>query len=450
MNNVIKQFTRVQNMKIAVIGIGYVGTAVAAKFAEIGHEVIGVDIDQNKVDAINSGKNPLLGDEPRLPELIQEVSLSGNLKATSDYSICSEMETIIVAVETPFDTRRKRPLYFSLRKALESLSPYIKKGTLVVIESTLAPKTTDTIIQPILEKGSGFKAGIDFYLSHAPERVMPGVLLHNIENLDRVVGGVSETCRKKAQELYQRLTKGIVETTTNLMAETVKTTENAYRDVQIAFANEVALLATTLELDVYELREFVNKVPGRHIHLPGAGVGGHCIPKDSWLLAYGAQGKFQPRLLIDAREINDFMPHHVADLCEESLDHIGKSLNNAKIVVLGVAFLENSGDIRNSPAASLIEDLEVFNCDLTLHDPYVQQLNGHLVTQDILKAVQNADAIILVTKHKEYYNLDWKAISLAMRPQPVFIDGRNVLKRNKAEEIGFLYQGVGNYRRPSN
>ena len=242
-------------MKIAIIGIGHVGTAVGAKFAEVGHDVTGIDIDPRKIEAINSGKSPLLGSEPRLPELIASVTKSGKLKATNDYSVCKSMDVIIFAVETPFDTRRKRPLYFALRSALESVAPNVQKGSQLIVESTLAPTTSDTLIIPILETGSHLKAGLDFNYSHAPERVMPGRLLHNIETLDRVVGGVTPECARRTKELYHQITKGSIDTTTNLMAEMVKTTENAYRDVQIAFANEIALLAHSLELDVFELRE---------------------------------------------------------------------------------------------------------------------------------------------------------------------------------------------------
>ena len=433
-------------MKIAVIGIGHVGTAVGVKLAEAGHDITGIDIDPRKIEMFNDGKNPLFGDEPQLPELLALMHTKGRIHATDDYSICKQMDVIIVAVETPFDTRRKRPLYFALRNALESLSSHLQKGTLIIIESTIAPHTMDTVVLPILEKKSGMKAGRDFNLSHAPERVMPGKLLRNIETLDRIIGGITPRCAERAKELYQQITSGAIDVTSNLMAEMVKTTENAYRDVQIAFANEIALLAQTLELDVFKLREYVNKVPDRHMLLPGAGVGGHCIPKDSWLLAYGARGKFQPKLLIDAREINDSMPHHVADLCEEALSAVGKNLTTAHITILGVAFLENSGDIRNSPALILMEDLTVFGCKLILHDPYVTQFNGIDVEKDLEKAVTNADALILITKHKEYLGINWKEMISFMNPKPIFIDGRNVLKREEAEQIGFLYQGIGKYK----
>jgi UDP-N-acetyl-D-mannosaminuronic acid dehydrogenase len=400
---------------------------VAVKFAEIGHDVTGIDIDSRKIEAINTGDNPLLGDEPRLPELLKEVQSLGRLRATDDYSICIQMDAILIAVETPFDLRRKRPLYFALRNACESLGPYLQKNTLIVIES---------------------KAGIDFNLCHVPERVMPGRLLKNIETLDRVIGGVTSNCAIRAKKLYQPITQGEIDITTNLMAEMVKTTENAYRDVQIAFANEIALLSHSLEINTFELRKLVNKSPNRYMLLPGAGVGGHCIPKDSWLLAYGARGEFQPKLLANAREINDFMPHYVADLCEDALNFVGKTLTQSSVTILGVAFLENAGDIRNSPALTLLEDLVVFNCEIILHDPYVPEINGQKVIKDLKQAVTNTDVIIITTKHKEYLSLDWKELAQLMTPKPVLIDGRDVVSREIAEQAGFHFQGVGKFKKP--
>ena len=433
-------------MKIAIIGIGHVGTAVGVKFAEVGHDVTGIDIDPRKIELFNNGKNPLLSDEPKLPELLAQVHLAGRIYATDNYTVRKTMEVIIIAVETPFDIRRKRPLYFALRSALEALAINLPREALVIVESTLAPRTTDTMIKPILEKGSNLKADIDFNLCHAPERVMPGKLLKNIETLDRVIGGITRICAERAKALYQQITKVTIDIISALMAEMVKTTENAYRDVQIAFANEISLLTHSLELNVFELRELVNKVPERHMLLPGAGVGGHCIPKDSWLLAYGASGKFQPKLLTDAREINDYMPHYTADLCEDALAQIGKSLTNSRIVILGVAFLENSGDIRNSPAITIIEDLSVFGCELVLHDPYVIQINHMEVEKNIEKAVKMSDALIIVTKHKDYLNLNWENLAKLIGPRPVLIDGRNTVSREIAEKAGFIYQGVGKYK----
>ena len=301
----------------------------------------------------------------------------------------------------------------------------------------------------MLEKISGLKAGIDFNLCHVPERIMPGKLLKNIETLDRVIGGVTPQCAERAKLLYQEIIQGHIDLTTNIMAEMVKTTENAYRDVQIAFANEIALLSHSLGIDTYELRSLVNKSPNRHMLLPGAGVGGHCIPKDSWLLAYGTQGKFQPKLLADAREINDYMPHYVADLCEDTLATVGKSLATSKVAILGVAFLENSGDIRNSPTLVLVEDLQLFQTHLILHDPYVTEINGYSVVKDLDQAVTGTDAVIIVTKHREYFDIDWQAVVKKMNSHPVLIDGRNVISRKFAEDTGFVYQGVGKYSKRS-
>lgn len=432
---------------IGVVGIGYVGIAVATKFAEVGNQVIGFDIVEEKINLVNSGKIPIKGDEPRLPELLEKVHKSGNLTATNDFSRLEQCEIIIIAVETPFDVVRKRPLYFSLKKACEDVGKYLQKDNLVIIESTLAPRTTDTIIKPILEKLSNLKVGKDFNLCHAPERVMPGKLLHNLENLDRVIGGVTIKCAERAKILYKEIVKGEIDITTPIMAEMVKTVENAYRDVQIAFANEVALLSEPLGIDVFKLRELVNKSPGRNILLPGTGVGGHCIPKDSWLLTFGSTSAYYPKLITTAREINDNMPHHVIDILEDALVSQGKDISKTTVTILGVAFLENSGDIRNSPTAPLVEDLKLINAEVRLYDPYVEEFMEIKTFKTLHQALTNSDALILATKHDEFFQINLQEIKGLMKENPIIIDGRNVFNREDAEKNGFFYQGIGKVKK---
>ncbi|MHA1780178.1 MAG: nucleotide sugar dehydrogenase, partial [Candidatus Thorarchaeota archaeon] len=227
-----------------------------------------------------------------------------------------------------------------------------------------------------------------------------------------------------------------------LTAEVVKTTENAYRDVQIAFANEIALLCENIGVDVYNVRDLVNRSPHRNMHLPGAGVGGHCLPKDSWLLAFGARGRHQPRLLALAREINDGMPRHMAELCEDALGQAGKSLYGAKVAVLGIAYLENSDDTRNSPAFTLIKALEVLGAQPIVHDPYVTEVNGIEIVRDLDEAIEGADCIALVTAHSEYFNIKLPHLKSIMRT-PVIVDGRKVFNKDECEQQGFIFRGIG-------
>ncbi|HID71687.1 MAG TPA: nucleotide sugar dehydrogenase, partial [Thermoplasmata archaeon] len=289
-------------MRIAVIGMGYVGIPAAALFADVeGFDVTGIQRRSKrsgwKIDYLNQGKNPIRGEEPGLAELIHRVVVEKkSFRVTDDYSVCREMDAILIDVQTPTDEHRI-PRYESLREVSAIVGRYMKPGTLVVIESTVAPGTTDYVVKPILEKESGMNAGKDFYLAFSYERVMVGRLLHNIINYPRIVGGINKESTERAMRLYSHIVKAELYPTDALTAEVAKTVENAYRDVNIAFANEVALICESLGVNVYHVRRFVNSLPNdpsnpaanpvRNMHFPGAGVGGHCLPKDSWLLKYG-------------------------------------------------------------------------------------------------------------------------------------------------------------------
>ncbi|MGY5875951.1 MAG: nucleotide sugar dehydrogenase [Candidatus Thorarchaeota archaeon] len=427
---------------LVIIGLGYVGLPVAVKFAEAGFNVTGIDIVAEKVDMINRGESPIKAEEPGLDALLARVVASGNFKATLEYNSIAEADYVLIIVETPFNLPSREPFYASLRSATKSVGQHLTKGTLVIVESTVAPGTIDTIVKPILEGESDLEAGKDFMLAAAPERVMPGKLLYNLVNLDRTIGGIDEASTERAIELYSNIVKGELYPTDALTAEVVKTTENAYRDVQIAFANEVALICENVGVDAYQVRDLVNKSPFRNMHLPGAGVGGHCLPKDSWLLAFGARGKYQPRLLALAREINDGMPRHVADLCEAVLTEAGRSLYGARVTVLGIAYLENSDDTRNSPGFKLIKALEVRGAHPVVHDPHVHTANVVKITQDIDEAIRDSDCIVLVTAHDEYKSLDLKRIKNLMRT-PAIVDGRNVFNRSICLKLGYHFRGIG-------
>ena len=427
---------------LVVIGLGYVGLPVALKFAEAGFNVTGIDVDSRKVELVNKGLSPIEGDEPGLQELLGEIIGNGNFKATKEYEPIRNADYVLVVVETPFNLRSREPLYTSLRSAVKSVGQYLRKGTLVVIESTIAPGTINSMVQPILDEESGLTAGTDYFLATAPERVMPGKLLHNLVTLDRVIGGINEESTKRATELYSIIVKGELFSTDALTAEVVKTTENAYRDVQIAFANEIALLCENLGVDVYKVRELVNRSPFRNMHLPGAGVGGHCLPKDSWLLAFGARGKYEPRLLAIAREINDGMPHHMSDLCESALREAGRRIYGAKIAILGLAYLENSDDTRNSPTFMLVKALEVLGAQPIVHDPFVNSSEGVVLTSNIEEAIRDADCLAVVTAHDEYKELNLSNVKGLMKT-PIIVDGRKIFDRQACLSKGFIFRGVG-------
>jgi UDP-N-acetyl-D-mannosaminuronic acid dehydrogenase len=445
--------------KIVVVGMGYVGIPVAALLADVpGFTVVGVQRRSKrsgwKIDWLNAGKNPIGGDEPGLSELISRVARKGTLKVVDDISTCKDAEALLIDVQTPADARKK-PNYDSLKEVSESIGKYMKPKTLIVIESTVAPGTTDNVVKPILEKSSGMKAGKDFYLAFCYERVMVGRLIKNMVELPRIVGGVNEESTRRAIGLYSHIVKAKMYPTDALTAEVAKVVENTYRDVNIAFANEVALMCESLGVDVFKVRDLVNTLPNdpsnpasnpiRNMHYPGAGVGGHCLPKDGWLLKYGldAFGKFKffPKIIVSTREVNDFMPVHVVDLVEEALAEHGKKLRGSKVAILGVAFLDNCDDTRNTPSAVIYKELKRRGAKPVLHDPIVRDFDLPF-TKDLDEALSDAKAVILSTKHKEYLKLDLKWLKGKLAT-PVLVDGRNAFSMEAVASAGLTYRGVG-------
>ena len=421
---------------LAVIGLGYVGLPVACVFARAGFRVIGLDIKSERVDTINAGGCPIDGDEPGLPELIAEAVASGHLRATTDYAALAAADVVFIDVETPVDGDH-RPQYIALRSACRSLGPVLKRGALVIVESTVAPGTTDRVVRPLLEETSGRRAGEEFYLGVCPERVMPGKLLVNLRQMSRVCGAGTPAVSAVMMALYHHVVEASLDPADPVTAELVKTAENAYRDVQIAFANEVALICEAAGGDVWRVRELVNKSPQRQMHLPGAGVGGHCIPKDPWLLAYGAADDAPVRLIPAARAVNESMPLHVAALTLQALAAAAVSPAGARVAVLGYAYLENSDDTRNSPSEALDRRLRELGMTTVIHDPWVAGYAG-----DLLERAGGCDAAVVMVAHRQYRDLDLSALRRVLRT-PILVDGRHVYDRETARAAGLSYYAVG-------
>ncbi len=427
---------------IVVVGMGYVGIPLAVEFARAGFDVIGINRSRPKVDMINRAECPIKGNEPELPELLIKVVKDGKLKATQDFSVCKDADAILIAVQTPFNVEEMKPKYESLESAVRDVGKNLSNGTLVIIESTIAPTTMEKVVKPILEKESGLKAGEEFYLGNCPERVTPGKLLKNIRELNRAVGGINEQTRERMIELYKHIVKAELYPTDCLTAEVVKTAENAYRDVQIAFANEIAMICSKFGIDVFEVRELVNKCPYRDMHLPGTGVGGHCLPKDSWLLTYGIGDKYDPKMLKLGREINDNMPLQMVELIKAGLTEAGIDKDKSTILIMGLAFLEESDDTRNSPAYTILDEVKKMGADYYLHDPFVEEFNGEKITKDLDETLKNSDCIVIVTMHDVYRRMKIEDLKEKMKGN-VIIDGRNVFNKAKCIENGFVYRGIG-------
>ena len=423
--------------RLAVIGLGYVGLPVAAMFADEGFDVTGVEIIPERVEKINKGISPIEGDEPGLADLLARVIQTGRLRATMNYEDLRDRDVILIDVETPVDDHNI-PRYEALRSALKSLGPVLKKGALVIVESTVAPGTTKNFILPLLEEQVDTRLNEGFYLGICPERVMPGKLLKNLSTLSRVAGGMTSETSEAMIALYRHIVHADLDPADCVTAELVKTTENAYRDVQIAFANEVALICEAAGGDVWKVRELVNKSPMRQMHLPGAGVGGHCIPKDPWLLAYGASGTdVQLRIIPAAREVNNSMPLHMVKLLENALKQAGKPLLDARIAVLGYAYLENSDDTRNSPTRSLVARLYELGAQPVIHDPWIPEYDG-----DVFECVKGCDAVIVMVAHNEYRGIDPGEFKSVLR-LPILVDGRHVYDGDKVKDSGLRYFCVG-------
>jgi UDP-N-acetyl-D-mannosaminuronic acid dehydrogenase len=406
--------------RLGVIGLGYVGLPVACVLAEAGFSVLGVDIDLQRIAKIAAGISPIEGYEPGLAELLTQVAETGRLQATTDYEELGSCDVVTISVETPVEADHK-PRYRALESVLRSLGPVMKTGALVIVESTLAPGTMASLVKPVLERSSGKRAGEHFYLGHCPERVMPGRLLKNLRFVSRVCGGQSPEVAAAMIALYRHVVQADLDPADCVTAELVKTAENAYRDVNIAFANEVALVCEAVGGDVWKVRELVNKSPGRNMLLPGAGVGGHCIPKDPWLLVYRARELGVPiRLIPAARAVNDSMPLHMLELLESALADVNKEISNARILVMGYAYLENSDDTRHSPSAFLVDELRRGGAEVVVHDPYVLEFQGNL-----LELAKGCDAAVIMVRHDEYQLLSPSVLAMNLN-SPVFVDGRGV------------------------
>ncbi|MBD3189829.1 MAG: nucleotide sugar dehydrogenase [Candidatus Heimdallarchaeota archaeon] len=446
-----------EKTKIAVIGMGYVGIPAAALLADVdGFEVTGIQRRSKrsgwKIEALNKGECPILN-EPVLPELLQRVVLEKkSFKVTDDTDILADMGFILIDVQTPTEKDTHQPRYESLRTVSETVGKKMTKGTTVIVESTVAPGTTVNIVKPILEENSGMKVGEDFYLVFAYERVMVGRLIHNIVNYPRIVGGVTPACTEKGLWLYKHIVNEELIPVDATTGELAKVVENTYRDVQIAFANEVALACEALNVDFNDVRRCVNSLPFdsnayRDLHLPGAGVGGHCLPKDPWLLKYGVDtygGMDVPfDVIVQARRRNDFMPNHMLQLAKEGAKRAKIDFDAAKIAILGASFIENSEDTRNSPTETLVQRLEEEGLNWEIHDPYVRERDFPFpVSKDLEAVLKKADILILMVKHEDYFELEPTFLKKLMN-NFVIIDGRDVFDLSLLRKEGFVALGVG-------
>lgn len=407
--------------KICVLGLGYIGLPTASLFATQGFSVIGVDVDPNVVEVINRGGIHIK--EPGLKTIVQAAINSGNMKAALKPELA---DVFIIAVPTPITEDKKADLSYVI-SAGESIVPYLKEGNLVVLESTSPPGTTADVLTPILER-SGLKAGSQFFVAHCPERVIPGKMLKELIENSRVVGGINRRSSEMAKELYSSFVDGDIYLTDATTAEMIKLMENTFRDVNIALANELAIICKKLGLDAWEVLKLANLHPRVNIHNPGPGVGGHCISVDPWFIVDTLPN--DTKLIKLCRKINDTMPLYVVDLILEQI----KDIKNPKVAILGVSYKGNIDDTRESPAIEIIANLKKKNVNVGIYDPHVHDFDYEL--NDLENAFGDADCAVIIADHKEFGYLHPGQIGNLMRKK-IIIDTRNCIDHNLWKKSGF-------------
>lgn len=423
--------------KVAVIGLGYVGLPLACLCARRGLKVYGFDIDKAIVEATNSGKSHIAD-----ASLVKNVrALKGKIIATANAKeALSNADIIVVCVPTPV-TENKLPDLKPLESACNSIAQNIHRNQLIIIESTIYPGTVREIVKPILEK-SGLISEKDFYLAHCPERIDPGNKEWVLENIPRVLGGLSEKGTKIAEKFYKSILKSDVLALSSIeCAEAVKVVENTFRDVNIAFVNELAKSFDKLGIDVLEVIKGASTKPfGYMPFYPGPGVGGHCISVDPYYLIERAKQKgFEHEFLMLARKINDSMAEHVVGLAENALEKINKNIRNSNISLLGLAYKANVDDIRESPALHILQLLKSKGANPRIFDPHIR---GRSNANSLDDAIKNSDCIILATHHKEFISA-LSAKKLKTINVKAVIDARNCLDKKAIVTAGIIYKGIG-------
>lgn len=423
------------NGKIAVYGVGYVGLSLVAVYLRKGLNVIGVDIDEGKLNAIRSGD--LWFNELEIKEAVSQGLSSNKLVLTTD-GVSASRDSVIKVITVPIriDWETKKIGYEALLDVASKISKGLKKGDLVILESSVPPGTTEEVLKPVLESGSGLTAEEDFFLAYSPERVYIGRAVKDIErNYPKVIGGVGPSSLEAAAKFYERIVeKGVIRLSSTRAAEFEKLAEGVYRDVNIALANELAVAAMELGVDFYEAREAANSQPYSHIHLPGPGVGGYCIPTYPYFMMVKLTQKgFIMPLTRLARIINESMPQKVVSLAEELRYLAGISVRDVKAAVLGAAFRGDIDDTRLSPTHDIVALMKARGYrDILVHDPLVKndeilKLLDVRLTNDLSEALRGRNVIVIATRHSAYKGLKVSEILSMAGTEPVIIDTVNVI-----------------------
>jgi UDP-N-acetyl-D-mannosaminuronic acid dehydrogenase len=438
--NMRKLLKKIQDriLHLAVVGSGQVGLPTASLFADAGFTVTATDVKSIVVKTVNSGISPI--NEPGLQKLISQNVRNGKLKAALNSDIAFNKEdAIILTVQTPIYPNKEPNLSF-LTSALRNVAKNMKEQVIIAVCSTVPPGTMREKIKPLLESLSGLNADTDFYLAYAPERITPGKALQEFVANPRLVGGIGPNSTKIAAKLFRTVCKKIIETDATT-AEIAKTAENAFRDVNIAFANQLALICEQYGADIIKVIQLANTHPRVNVHTPGPGVGGPCLTKDPYLLIY--QFKNTDNIIKTARKINDSMPTHIVKLTLGALKNSGKDVKNCKIAILGTAYKANIPDSRFSPSKQIIQKLKELGAETIAYDPHCVNTFGAKKATSLREGIKDADCLIIVTDHTEFKNLNLNEIRQLMNDKPAIVDGRRIINPTETEKHGFTYYGIG-------
>jgi UDP-N-acetyl-D-glucosamine dehydrogenase len=416
---------RLRLMKIGIVGLGYVGLPLAVAFAEAGHEVVGLDVDRRRIDALAKGHSYV---EDVVDSVL--VSLGDRILPTTNYADLTPCSAVIVCVPTPLSGSREPDLTY-LVKSATALSQILQPGQLVVLESTSYPGTTREQLLPILEQ-SGLAAGRDFHLAFSPERIDPGRTDYTVRTTPKLVGGLTEGCAERARLLYAEICDKVVLLSTPEAAELAKLLENIFRSVNIALVNELSQLCDRLGIDVWEVVEAASTKPFGFMRFdPGPGMGGHCLPVDPFYLAFKArEHDFYPEFIELAGKINQAQPAFCVERIERALNDAGKPVKGSKILVLGASYKSGIGDTRESPALKILGLLGDLGADLSYHDPHVPDLPElGLISADLVEGIRSADLVAIVTAHPQ---LDYAEVVDAAA---IVVDFRGVTRDIKAGNL---------------
>ena len=445
-NSQIQAHLTSNSLKVGIVGIGRIGLPTALCFANSGFETIGIDINAELVNMVNSGDYPLK-DEPEFDKIFEVVMHQKKLVATTNISkAVLECDIILLSLPTPMDDQNI-PDYTALLLVGKSLNKVLSNGQIVIVESTVEPGFIENELLQIIEgPDRTLKSGIDFHLAACPEIANPGEIMKDFKNLPRLVGSIDEKISSIVSQIYTHVFGVELILMPNCKtANAVKLTTNAFRDINIAFINELALLFEKLGIDTYTVIDAAKRKYNFQPHFPGAGVGGPCLPTNSYQYLNSSKkidGDFL-KIVKEARKINENMPNHVVNLLSNALSESNTSLNNSTIALLGVSYKPNIHDVQIAPSKEIIKILKEKNAKIKIFDPYfTTQVFGLNTEKSISDALSESDAVILITGHKEFQNLDLKKFSNTMK-NPILVDCTGLVNPHDAKESGFIFRGIG-------